>query len=74
MANANHAIGSFATYRTPARVKQQPYRVPKFFGDKSSSIGAIPSGGGHQAVRDVADMITSSVSSAFDKSNLGHLS
>lgn len=34
---------------------------PNSFDDRSSSIGAIPSGGGHQAVRDVTDMINSSV-------------
>ncbi|KAJ5541634.1 hypothetical protein N7494_006710 [Penicillium frequentans] len=36
---------------------------PNSFDDRSSSIGAIPSGGGHQAVRDVTDMINSSSSS-----------
>lgn len=35
---------------------------PNSFDDRSSSVGAIPSGGGHQAVRDVTEMITSSVS------------
>lgn len=35
---------------------------PNFFDDRSSSVGAIPSGGGHQAVRDVTEMVTSSVS------------
>ncbi|KAJ5623946.1 hypothetical protein N7510_000255 [Penicillium lagena] len=36
---------------------------PNSFDDRSSSIGAIPSGGGHQAVRDVTEMVTSSSSS-----------
>ncbi|KAJ5648534.1 hypothetical protein N7490_004906 [Penicillium lividum] len=36
---------------------------PNSFDDRSSSVGSIPSGGGHQAVRDVTDMITSSSSS-----------
>jgi hypothetical protein len=35
---------------------------PNAFDDRSSSVGAIPSGGGHQAVRDVTEMVTSSVS------------
>jgi hypothetical protein len=35
---------------------------PNSFDDRSSSVGAIPSGGGHQAVRDVTEMVTSSVS------------
>lgn len=34
---------------------------PNSFDDRSSSIGAIPSGGSHQAVRDVTEMVTSSV-------------
>ena len=33
------------------------------FDDRSSSIGTIPSGGSHHAVRDVTEMVTSSVSS-----------
>jgi hypothetical protein len=36
---------------------------PSSFDDRSSSVGTIPSGEGHQAVRDVTEMITSSVSS-----------
>ncbi|KAJ5290648.1 uncharacterized protein N7443_010901 [Penicillium atrosanguineum] len=36
---------------------------PNSFHDRSSSVGAIPSGGGHQAVRDVTEMVTSSSSS-----------
>ncbi|KAJ5267633.1 hypothetical protein N7478_010441 [Penicillium angulare] len=36
---------------------------PNSFDDRSSSVGAIPSGGGHQAVRDVTEMVTSSSSS-----------
>jgi hypothetical protein len=35
---------------------------PSSFDDRSSSVGTIPSGGGHQAVRDVTEMVTSSVS------------
>lgn len=34
---------------------------PNSFDDRSSSIGTIPSGGSHQAVRDVSEMVTSSV-------------
>jgi hypothetical protein len=34
---------------------------PNSFDDRASSIGTIPSGGSHQAVRDVSDMVTSSV-------------
>jgi hypothetical protein len=34
---------------------------PNSFDDRSSSIGTIPSGGSHQAVRDVTEMVTSSV-------------
>ncbi|KXG54204.1 Transcription factor [Penicillium griseofulvum] len=36
---------------------------PNSFDDRRSSVGAIPSGGGHQAVRDVTEMVTSSSSS-----------
>ncbi|KAJ5103859.1 hypothetical protein N7532_004388 [Penicillium argentinense] len=36
---------------------------PNSFDDRSSSVGAIPSGEGHQAVRDVTEMVTSSSSS-----------
>ncbi|XHF98335.1 hypothetical protein AWENTII_001890 [Aspergillus wentii] len=36
---------------------------PNSFDDRGSSIGAIPLGGGHQAVRDVTEMVTSSSSS-----------
>lgn len=35
---------------------------PNSFDDRSSSIGTIPTGGSHQAVRDVTEMVTSSVS------------
>lgn len=35
---------------------------PSSFDTRSSSIGTIPSGGSHQAVRDVTEMVTSSVS------------
>jgi hypothetical protein len=37
---------------------------PNSFDDRASSIGTIPSGGSHQAVRDVSDMVTSSVCTA----------
>ena len=36
---------------------------PNSFDDRGSSIGTIPSGGSHQAVRDVTEMVTSSVGS-----------
>ncbi|KAF9886616.1 hypothetical protein FE257_011256 [Aspergillus nanangensis] len=36
---------------------------PHSFDDRSSSIGTIPSGGSHEAVRDVTEMVTSSSSS-----------
>ncbi|RAL12073.1 C2H2 type zinc finger domain protein [Aspergillus homomorphus CBS 101889] len=36
---------------------------PNSFDDRGASIGAIPSGGSHQAVRDVTEMVTSSSSS-----------
>ncbi|KAJ5963909.1 uncharacterized protein N7479_003785 [Penicillium vulpinum] len=36
---------------------------PNLFDDTGSSVGTIPSGGGHQAVRDVTEMVTSSSSS-----------
>ncbi|KAL4763517.1 C2H2 type zinc finger domain protein [Aspergillus foveolatus] len=36
---------------------------PNSFDDRASSIGTIPTGGSHQAVRDVSDMVTSSSSS-----------
>lgn len=35
---------------------------PSSFDDRTPSVGAIPSGGGHQAVRDLTEMVTSSVS------------
>lgn len=35
---------------------------PNSFDDRSSSVGALPTGGGHQAVQDVTEMVTSSVS------------
>lgn len=35
---------------------------PSSFDDRTSSVGSIPSGEGHQAVRDVTEMVTSSVS------------
>ncbi|OQE25878.1 hypothetical protein PENFLA_c008G07164 [Penicillium flavigenum] len=36
---------------------------PSLFDDHRSTVGAIPSGGGHQAVQDVTEMVTSSSSS-----------
>ncbi|KAJ6169147.1 hypothetical protein N7497_001990 [Penicillium chrysogenum] len=36
---------------------------PNLFDDHRSTVGAIPSGGGHQAVQDVTEMVTSSSSS-----------
>ncbi|KAJ5824983.1 hypothetical protein N7447_007323 [Penicillium robsamsonii] len=36
---------------------------PNLFDDRRTSVGAIPSGGGHQAVRDVTEMVTSLSSS-----------
>lgn len=38
------------------------FESPNSFDDRTSSVGTIPSGGGHQAVRDVTEMVTSSVS------------
>lgn len=35
---------------------------PGSFDDRGSSIGTLPSGEGHQAVRDVTEMVTTSVS------------
>lgn len=34
---------------------------PNSFDDRTSSIGVIPFGGSHEAVRDVTEMVTSSV-------------
>lgn len=45
---------------------------PNLFDDHSSSVGAIPSGGGHQAVRDVTEMVTSSVSYTLHSVRLGN--
>lgn len=45
-------------------VNTMNYGSPNSFDDRSSSIGTIPSGGSHQAVRDVTEMVTSSVSFA----------
>ncbi|KAJ5178773.1 hypothetical protein N7492_001983 [Penicillium capsulatum] len=44
-------------------VNGMSFGSPNSFNDRSSSVGAIPSGGGHQAVRDVTEMIASSSSS-----------
>lgn len=43
-------------------VNAMSFGSPNSFDDRSSSVGAIPVGGGHQAVRDVTEMVTSSVS------------
>lgn len=43
-------------------VNGMSFGSPNLFDDRSPSVGSIPSGGGHQAVRDVAEMVTSSVS------------
>ena len=42
-------------------VSTMNFGSPNSFDDRSSSIGAIPSGGSHQAVKDVTEMVTSSV-------------
>lgn len=42
-------------------VSTMNFGSPNSFDDRSSSIGTIPSGGSHQAVRDVTEMVTSSV-------------
>ncbi|KAL2821760.1 hypothetical protein BDW59DRAFT_149991 [Aspergillus cavernicola] len=44
-------------------VSGMSFGSPNSFDDRASSIGAIPSGGSHQAVRDVSDMVISSSSS-----------
>ncbi|KAI9372151.1 hypothetical protein BJX61DRAFT_542976 [Aspergillus egyptiacus] len=44
-------------------VSGMSFGSPNSFDDRSSSIGTIPSGGSHQAVRDVSEMVTSSSSS-----------
>lgn len=43
-------------------VNDMNFGSPNSFHDRTSSVGAIPTGGGHQAVRDVTEMVTSSVS------------
>lgn len=42
-------------------VNSMSFGSPNSFDDRSSSIGTIPSGGSHQAVRDVTEMVASSV-------------
>lgn len=42
-------------------VNTMNFGSPNSFDDRSSSIGTIPTGGSHQAVRDVTEMVTSSV-------------
>ncbi|KAL3461111.1 hypothetical protein BJX64DRAFT_171854 [Aspergillus heterothallicus] len=44
-------------------ISSMNFGSPNSFDDRASSIGTIPSGGSHQAVRDVSDMVTSSSSS-----------
>ncbi|CAG8081641.1 unnamed protein product [Penicillium salamii] len=44
-------------------VNGMSFGSPISFDDRSSSIGALPMGGGHQAVQDVTEMVTSSSSS-----------
>ncbi|KAL4890511.1 C2H2 type zinc finger domain protein [Aspergillus ambiguus] len=44
-------------------VNSMNFGSPHSFDDRGSSIGTIPSGGSHQAVRDVTEMVTSSSSS-----------
>ncbi|OJJ86764.1 C2H2 type zinc finger domain protein [Aspergillus glaucus CBS 516.65] len=44
-------------------VNTMNFGSPNSFDDRSSSIGTIPSGGSHQAVHDVTEMVTSSSSS-----------
>ena len=43
-------------------VNAMNFGFPESFDDRGPSIGPIPSGGSHQAVRDVTEMVTSSVS------------
>lgn len=45
-------------------VNSMSFGSPNSFDDRSSSIGTIPSGGSHQAVRDVTEMVASSVGSS----------
>ncbi|GMG26207.1 unnamed protein product [Aspergillus oryzae] len=45
-------------------VNSMSFGSPNSFDDRSSSIGTIPSGGSHQAVRDVTEMVASSVRSS----------
>lgn len=58
-------LGALPPPAAPSESSNNHIESPSFFGDRSSSIGNIPSGGSHQAVRDVTDMVTSSVSSSF---------
>ncbi|KAE8152437.1 hypothetical protein BDV25DRAFT_151134 [Aspergillus avenaceus] len=44
-------------------ISAMTFGSPNSFDDRGSSIGTIPSGGSHQAVRDVTEMVTSSSSS-----------
>ncbi|KAL4797417.1 C2H2 type zinc finger domain protein [Aspergillus venezuelensis] len=56
-------LGSLPIPPVVQDVSGMNFGSPNSFDDRSSSIGTIPSGGSHQAVRDVSDMVTSSSSS-----------
>lgn len=63
-------LGAFPPPPATPESSNNHFESPNFFGDRSSSIGNIPSGGSHQAVRDVTDMVTSSVRPQFVESLL----
>ena len=52
-------------------VNSLAFGSPTSFDDRTSSIGALPMGGGYQAVQDVTEMVTSSVSQVL-KSTTRH--
>ncbi|KAL4999271.1 C2H2 type zinc finger domain protein [Aspergillus recurvatus] len=56
-------LGSLPIPPVVQDVSGMNFGSPNSFDDRASSIGTIPSGGSHQAVRDVSDMVTSSSSS-----------
>ncbi|KAL4782489.1 hypothetical protein BJX76DRAFT_288760 [Aspergillus varians] len=56
-------FGSIPTPPVVQGVSGMNFGSPNCFQDRASSIDNIPSGGSHQAVRDVSDMVTSSSSS-----------
>ncbi|KAL4802766.1 hypothetical protein BDV18DRAFT_146536 [Aspergillus unguis] len=56
-------LGSLPVPPVVQDVSCMNFGSPNSFDDRASSIGTIPSGGSHQAVRDVSDMVTSSSSS-----------